>query len=70
MTPWQVDIARKGAFIYERPDGSRYASFDYKPRDWGIPCVGRTADILPVDLQVPASEYLARCNAILAAEAQ
>ena len=67
MTPRQLDIARKGAFIYERPDGTRYASFDYKPRDWGVPCVGRTGDHWPVDLNEPASIYLERCNDALAA---
>lgn len=65
VTPHQLDILMNGAFIYERPDGSRYASLDYKLREYGIPCVGRTGKMSETDIHGPPSEYLARCNASL-----
>jgi hypothetical protein len=42
MNPAQLDLLTSGLFIYERPDGSTYKSHDYKLRDYGVKCVGRT----------------------------
>lgn len=67
MTPAQLDIILNGAFIYERKDGSRFASFDYKLGDWGVKRAGRTGALTEADLSRPSSDVLADLNATLSA---
>jgi hypothetical protein len=45
MTPAQLDLIIQGLFIYEAADGTTYKSHDYKLRDYGVNCVGRTGPL-------------------------
>jgi hypothetical protein len=66
MTPAELDILLNGAFIYERPDGSRYAAWSSLGK-FGVDHVGRSGALSQADIQRPASEVLADINSGLAA---
>lgn len=61
MTPAQLDLLVNGAFIYERPDGSRYATWSNMAR-FGVDAVSRSGPLTADDLAHPATEVLARIN--------
>jgi hypothetical protein len=66
MSPAELDLLIQGAFIYQAPDGSRYATWSDMSK-FGVKPVGRSGKLSADDLQTPASEVLARINAALAA---
>ena len=65
MTPRELDLLLQGAFIYQRADGSRYASWHNYER-FGVDPIGRSGKLTAEDLQTPASEVLERINQGLA----
>lgn len=65
MTPAELDILLNGAFIYEALDGTRYASWSYKLRDYGCKMVGRTGALTDADLARPSTDVLADLNAAI-----
>jgi hypothetical protein len=66
MSPAELDIVLNGAFICERPDGTRYAVWS-RPPEWARVTFTRSGPLSEADLQTPASEVLAALNAKLAA---
>ena len=66
MTPAELDIVMNGAFIYRRPDGSRYAMWGNMEK-FGIKPIARSGALTSADLAMPASEVLVRINKDLAA---
>jgi hypothetical protein len=65
MSPRELDMLIQGAFIYERADGSRYASWSNFEK-FGVKPIGRSGKLSAEDLQTPASEVLERINEDLA----
>jgi hypothetical protein len=59
MSPWLLDLILSGLFIYERADGSTYTSHDYKLRDYGVKCVGRTGRMSEEDIKALLDELSA-----------
>lgn len=66
MSPAELDVLANGAFIYEHPDGSRYATWG-NLRKFGVYHVARSGALTAADLQKPASEVLAEINKRIAA---
>ena len=67
MTPAQLDILLNGAFVYQRSDGTEYASFDYAMQKLGVRCLRRTGPLSAEDLRRTPDQVLARLNQELAA---
>jgi hypothetical protein len=66
MTPRELDLLIQGAYLYERPDGTRYASWSDFTR-FGVEPYGRSGKLTAQDIQTPASVVLERINAGLIA---
>ena len=62
MTPAQLDILFNGAFIYQRPDGTSFASIDYKLGDYGMKLLRRAGKMTEADLAGSVADYLARLD--------
>ncbi len=60
MSPAQLDLLIQGFFIYERADGTRYLSADYKLKDLGVLCLGRSGGLTQEDLQGTVAEAIER----------
>lgn len=66
MSPAELDVLMQGAFICQRPDGTKYATWS-RPRSWERVSFTRSGPLTAADLQRPASEVLADLNKGLAA---
>lgn len=66
MTPRELDLIMGGAFIYQRADGSRYATWTNMEK-FGVRHIARSGPLTAEDLATPSSEVLARINEGLAA---
>jgi len=58
MSPAELDIVLNGAFICERPDGTRYAQWS-RPPGWTNTPFTRSGPLTAADLERPSVDVLA-----------